>query len=115
MEQSNDSRVNELRLILMVPSGMKFVPNVPMTLAAASSDTDIVTIGASESDNPERPVIFPITADSGHANIYLYYKVLTRTTGAERTYITREGKLKIPVIAGDFDDSSPEIIYEIEH
>lgn len=113
-EMNISSKTKQLKLILSVPRMMKFIPEAPLELAAYSSDTAVVSIGQSESKNPEKPLIFPLTASPGKADIFLYYRVVNCTRGPGEACFFKEAKLKVPVTVGDYDEDVLEIHHEID-
>jgi hypothetical protein len=104
-----------LKLSLSTPPTLKFIPDAPIALASTSSDPEVVTLGESESKNPEKPLIFPLVATTGKADLFLYYKVVCCTTGPEGICFFKEARLKVPVTVGDFDKDVLEIRHEIEY
>jgi hypothetical protein len=107
------SKTNLLKLELSIPPGLKLIRGVPIGLSVKSSDPRVLKIGEGEGRDSGKPLVIPLMANPGRANLFLYYKVICDSTGTEGIRFLREEKLKIPVVVGDYDNDVLDINREI--
>jgi len=96
-EKRISSKASRITVRFVPARTLKFVAEAPTRVTAAGADNSILSVGATDNVDPDKPFGFPVSCRPGNTELTIDYRVFCCNSGPGAVCFFKEGRVSMPV------------------